>query len=273
MTKNTNENLHKGHRQRVFNSILSGGYKNAYSHQLLEALLMYSIPRGDTNPTAHLLIDRFKTLEGVFSASDEELLSIKGVGRRSVELLRAVGKVYSYLNEYENTHRFRIVSFECLTDLLLEYLHIQGVNIFFITQELSLENVISLDTVSQAAFSELVDSLQTMLSNDAHCYFIAYSRKDFDPAVFIDEVNTVFEEMKAYGFTMLDCFLLKDSKVYRPFNDFFEIVLYKIQKMSEIPQTELTESIFEKTVLYKMLESVKNEQDVEIESGDIDYTL
>ena len=43
--------------------------------------------------------------------------------------------------------------------------------------------------------------------------------------------------------------------------------------MSEIPQTELTESIFEKTVLYKMLESVKNEQDVEIESGDIDYTL
>lgn len=49
-------------------------------HEFLEFLLFQSIPRGDTNPLAHKLIDKFGSLNKVFEASYLELMQVEGVG-------------------------------------------------------------------------------------------------------------------------------------------------------------------------------------------------
>lgn len=72
-------NLHANHRERMREKFLMA--KDAMpDHEILEMLLFYAIPRKDTNLIAHKLLDEFRSLNGVFSASREALMSVEGVG-------------------------------------------------------------------------------------------------------------------------------------------------------------------------------------------------
>lgn len=59
-------------------------------HKLLELVLFYVNPRGDTNPAAHELLTRFGSLAGVLDATPESLLQSPGIGEHGATLLRLV---------------------------------------------------------------------------------------------------------------------------------------------------------------------------------------
>ncbi len=80
--------FHKEHRRRVKERFLQGGFANFADHEMLELLLFYAIPQKDTNVLAHRLLDRFGSLGGVFSATQEELYEVEGVGEHVAVLLR-----------------------------------------------------------------------------------------------------------------------------------------------------------------------------------------
>lgn len=84
------ENLHEGHRKRMRERFIKSGLDDFAPHNVLEFLLFYSIPRGDTNPIAHRLIDAFGSLSGVFDATPEELMKVKGVGESTAILISMV---------------------------------------------------------------------------------------------------------------------------------------------------------------------------------------
>ena len=73
-------NVHESHRERVREKFKSGGFEGWCDHEILELLLFYAIPRADTNPIAHRLIDRFGTLSGVLDADVTALLEVDGIG-------------------------------------------------------------------------------------------------------------------------------------------------------------------------------------------------
>ena len=78
------ENLHKGHRERLRQSYIENGPDGMHEHQLLELLLTYAIPRRDTNPIAHRLLDKsaFGSLWGVLNAGPKELMAAgRGYGQ------------------------------------------------------------------------------------------------------------------------------------------------------------------------------------------------
>lgn len=79
--------IHDGHRARKKEQFRQTGLDSFADHEALELLLYYAIPRRDTNPTAHLLLQKFGSLEGVFNASVEELQSVEGVGENAAILL------------------------------------------------------------------------------------------------------------------------------------------------------------------------------------------
>ena len=83
-------NLHAGHRSRVKEEFLRRGLDSFPEHRVLELLLFYAIPQGDTNELAHRLIERFGSLAGVLDASVEDLCSVSGVGEHTALLLRMV---------------------------------------------------------------------------------------------------------------------------------------------------------------------------------------
>ncbi len=84
----TTQSIHKNHRNRVRAKFKNCGGAAFHDHELLEMMLFYSIPRGDTNETAHRLLERFGTLEKITSASIAELKMVDGVGEKSAIYLK-----------------------------------------------------------------------------------------------------------------------------------------------------------------------------------------
>lgn len=81
------KNIHTGHRQRMKREFLARGLEGMPDHRVLELLLFFAIPQGDVNPLAHALMDRFGSLTGVFHATYDQLLSVKGVGENTAALI------------------------------------------------------------------------------------------------------------------------------------------------------------------------------------------
>lgn len=69
---------------------LKSGFDSFAEHELLEMLLFYSIPRRNTNDTAHSLIERFGSLRGIMSAQPDELMMLDNIGVNSAVLIKLV---------------------------------------------------------------------------------------------------------------------------------------------------------------------------------------
>ncbi len=90
--------IHEGHRDRLKNRFLRDGLDNFDELYVLELLLFYCIPRKDTNPLAHRLLDHFGSLTGVLDASPQELEKVEGVSKATstfLSLITAVGRYYN----------------------------------------------------------------------------------------------------------------------------------------------------------------------------------
>lgn len=114
------------HRKRVREGFLNTGFNHKTEPYLvLEMLLFYSIPRIDTKPIAKSLIRKFKTLNGVFSASIDKLLEVEGIGLASATQIKLIGNILNICNSEKNTLIADFVSTDDIGNFLLsEYLFI-----------------------------------------------------------------------------------------------------------------------------------------------------
>lgn len=87
-------NIHKGHRQRVKERFEKEGLDSFSDHNVLEMLLFYSIPQRDTNEIAHSLLEKFGSFDGVFDADTEELTEVQGISNHSATLIKVVGEAW-----------------------------------------------------------------------------------------------------------------------------------------------------------------------------------
>jgi len=78
---------HEGHRQRMRERFLATGLDGFADHEVLELLLFYAIPRRDTNPLAHRLIENFGSLHAVLDTPAEQLECVEGMGANAAALL------------------------------------------------------------------------------------------------------------------------------------------------------------------------------------------
>lgn len=96
--------MHEGHRERMWERLYFHG-DSMSDHELLEILLYYTIPRKNTNPTAHDLLDRFGSLEALFSAPPEALEKVAGIGKKSAEFIHLVGQMIERVRTQEHAER------------------------------------------------------------------------------------------------------------------------------------------------------------------------
>lgn len=87
------ENIHQGHREKMRQRFLKSGLEGFADHEALELLLYYAIPRQDTNPIAHRLMDRYGSLTAVLSAPAEDLKKVEGIGESAAVLLKVAGQI------------------------------------------------------------------------------------------------------------------------------------------------------------------------------------
>lgn len=82
--------IHDGHREKMRKRFLTGGLEGYAEHEALELLLYYALPRKDTNPIAHALIERYGSLAAVLTAPVEDLKTVDGIGESAAILLKLV---------------------------------------------------------------------------------------------------------------------------------------------------------------------------------------
>lgn len=114
-------NLHEGHRERLRRSFLENGLQSMNDINALELLLFYALPRRDTNEIAHLLLERFGSLDGVFSASLEDLCEIEGIGEYAATLLLLIPEIVKKSRISKSREIRQIKSSEDAGNYLLPY--------------------------------------------------------------------------------------------------------------------------------------------------------
>ena len=117
--------IHGGHRERMRDFMKRYAEDGIPDSKMLEFLLFNSIPRGDTNPLAHALLEHFGSFAAVLDADEEELLQVPGVGRKTARMLsmmpavmrtywrskNRLGKIYDTL---EKLGEYGVRLFSCL---------------------------------------------------------------------------------------------------------------------------------------------------------------
>lgn len=88
--------IHEGHRQRLKDRFRREGLDNFDELYVLELLLFYCIPRKDTNPIAHRLLEQFGSLAAVLEASPEELEKVEGINTSASTFLSLIPQVGRY---------------------------------------------------------------------------------------------------------------------------------------------------------------------------------
>ena len=82
--------MHEGHRKRMYEKLKNND--GLLDHEILEILLFNAVPRKNTNPIAHNLLNTFGSLGGVFNATHRQLVTVDGVGESVAAYLKCIAE-------------------------------------------------------------------------------------------------------------------------------------------------------------------------------------
>ncbi len=124
--------IHLGHRERMRRKLIAYGAEIFDTYELLEMLLYSVIPVRDTNPISKRLLMAFGGLDGVLSASREELMEVDGVGAATASYLVTVGALppmlplispmTKTLADYDEIGEYLVKYYEGRTDYVVSML-------------------------------------------------------------------------------------------------------------------------------------------------------
>ena len=103
------KSIHTGHRKRLKTRFLRSGLGDFDDVNVLELLLFYAVPRQDTNPIAHRLLNAFGSISAVFDAPVEDLMKRGGLSESAATLIKLVPEV-------ARRQQISRASMECILD-------------------------------------------------------------------------------------------------------------------------------------------------------------
>ena len=78
MADDKNKSIHSGHRERMRSRFLKDPELSGFAeHEIMELILFFVFPRGDTNAVAHRLLDTFGSVNAVVNAPVEKLAKVE----------------------------------------------------------------------------------------------------------------------------------------------------------------------------------------------------
>ena len=130
MADKTKENVHENHRQRLRDKFLANP-NSLNKHEILELLLFYAIPRKNVNPLAHQLIDKFGSINGVLTASANELLTVDGMGKSTASFITTLGKLMETVAEEELQEGLKFFNLENVKKYLIKFFSNYDKEVFY----------------------------------------------------------------------------------------------------------------------------------------------
>ena len=219
MTERKATGAHEGHRERLRNKIRKYGLEALEEHEQLEYLLYAFIPRKDTNPIAHELIDTFGSLRNVLDASPKDLAAVRGMTENAALFLSSVPALHaSYLNsdkqkEVKNirdaAERFMATigtkSRECLAVMCLDE---RGYHVKTVTFSSDKRNSIRLDRDKIVASCVHCGAKIVLLSHNHPGGTLSPSEDD------VAATNRIAQALRMVGIHLADHIIVSDREYY-----------------------------------------------------------
>jgi DNA repair protein RadC len=112
---------------------MSEGLDAFDDHQVLELILFYAVPRVDTNPIAHRLMNRYGSLAAVLEADPRDLQSVEGVGAQAAAFLALLPQLTRrYLADRSRRERPSLRSTEAAAAYLVPLMAGRAEEVFFV---------------------------------------------------------------------------------------------------------------------------------------------
>ncbi|MDP4121037.1 MAG: JAB domain-containing protein [Bacillota bacterium] len=110
---------HKGHRNRMKQKFIENGLDVFHSHEALEMLLYYAVPRKDTNELAHKLLEIFGSLSAIFDAPIG-LLKKAGLSESAAVYLKLIPEITRLYQEDKHQNYDKIITDENIGEILVK---------------------------------------------------------------------------------------------------------------------------------------------------------
>ena len=220
------DGLHSGHRERLINKFIE--YPESFSeHELLEVFLFSVVPRKDTNETAHRLLQAFGSVAKVFSATAEQLTSVKGVGKTIAAQIVLSGKIMQKIasaKKSEDNKSFS--SFDTIKNEVISMFDgVKAEKFYFILLNESFKKVFSLDYVGNSdeeVFADTADIARAMSVHKAKYAIMAHNHPSgsVNPSNADDKATKKFCVIcDLYGVKLVDHVIVADKNVYSYFGE------------------------------------------------------
>lgn len=112
--------LHTGHRERFRQRFIKTDGIGFHEHEIFELLLFYTIPRANTNETAHRIINKAGNFCDAFDLSIEELCEIKGISDVTATFFKFITDLAKNYTNFPNQTLF-FKSFEDIEEYFFDF--------------------------------------------------------------------------------------------------------------------------------------------------------
>ena len=216
------DNIHAGHREKMRDRFIRDkGFENFEDHQILELLLFYAIPRSDTNPLAHELLDQFGSLKGVLEARPEQLMQIKGIGKEAATLISMVVPLTRVWHRCAMNVPDRIGNSREAENYCLSILAGERTERFYVVSLNAQCKVLGRRKISEGSLSEVSAYprmvMETALNYNAHSVLLCHNHPGGTCAPSPEDVSSTLQLQRllnGVGILVLDHIIVAADKTY-----------------------------------------------------------
>jgi len=171
------ENIHEHHRRRLTKLIFDAGVENVTEVQALEFLLFFGIPRCDTNPLAHRLLNKFGSIDKVIDADINDLCSVQGVGDQCAMRIKLLPEILEHYYLLKSNKKQTFETLGKLYDYFETALRMKDKehfimlalnNRFQVLESKTIEGAVDTAKTSKMEFSTFLTSSKALLLVVAH---------------------------------------------------------------------------------------------------------
>ncbi len=210
-------NEHSGHRQRLKKKFIENGFDIFEPHEALEMYLFYAIPRKDTNPLAHRLLDRYLTIGGVCDAPVDELIKDFGLSESAAIYLKMLPEMSRLYNESKLSNDY-IIDYDTLGELFqTKFIGRTGEALALILGDAK-GKMIFFDIISKGSISATEMPVRKIvdlaLRYNAKSAYIAHNHPSGSALPSLGDItatHTIFKTLNGVGVALIDHFIITDD--------------------------------------------------------------
>ena len=241
--------IHANHRKRLQNLIYTSDLKNLSEIQILEYILTFCIPRKDTNPLAHNLLDEFGTIGDVLEADYDRILSVKGIGPVAARTLKSICKIFHYNMEQTKTKQTQLLSTPAqIIDFFRAFLDKKTNENFYMASLTPKSELIKVDKIADGTVNKISLDIRKIsefaIKNNASLVIVAHNHPDGNPQPSGEDISAtskIFSALSVLGVGLVDHIIIsKDSY----FSFYSSGLLDHIIEAEHSKQSKLSNKIF-----------------------------